>query len=156
MGLVLSTLVIHGLIVSKSSVFYTKLRHLSISVYIFLSQKWHFDQISTELWAFNFMGFGYRNSFQLIDKGNIELFGPSGFSFNALASSKNVTGLQSGIITNYTLTLTIAALAILSFCNLLHLGLFSVSLKSHLSLILFYLLLFGLFGLVGNTPKERP
>jgi hypothetical protein len=34
------------------------------------------------------MNFGYRTTFQLIDKGNIEVFGPAGISFNLQPLSK--------------------------------------------------------------------
>jgi hypothetical protein len=69
------------------------------------------------------MKFGYNNTFQMIDKGVIESFGPSGFSFNVLASSKSVAGFQSGIVTNYTLTLIVAVLVLLSTFSFIKLGL---------------------------------
>jgi len=56
------------------------------------------------------MNFGYRTTFQLIDKGNIEVFGPAGISFNLQPLSKNLAGLQSGFVSNYALTLMLAVL----------------------------------------------
>eukprot|EP00966_Prymnesium_polylepis_P337053 7391870-Prymnesium_polylepis.1 len=41
------------------------------------------------------MNFGYRTTFQLIDKGNIEVFGPAGIAFNLQPLAKNFAGQQS-------------------------------------------------------------
>lgn len=56
------------------------------------------------------MNFGYRTTFQLIDKGNIEVFGPAGIAFNLQPLAKNFAGQQSGFVSNYALTLMIAVL----------------------------------------------
>lgn len=62
------------------------------------------------------MSFGYRNTFQLIDKGNIEVMGPAGLSFNLQAIAKNYSSFQSGFVSNYALTLMLGVLLVfLSF-----------------------------------------
>ena len=73
------------------------------------------------------MNFGYTNTFQLIDKGNIELLGPSGFSFNVVKSAKSTTEFQSGVITNYTLTLVIGTLVFLSCLSFVKLGIVNIA-----------------------------
>jgi len=72
------------------------------------------------------MNFGYRNTFQMIDKGVIELFGPSGFTFNVLESSKNTVRSQSGFVGNYALILTITTLLFLLFFTLFNSGIYTV------------------------------
>jgi len=70
------------------------------------------------------MNFGYRTTFQLIDKGNIEVFdGPAGIAFNLQPLAKNFAGQQSGFVSNYALTLMIAVLISLCFFLSIILGL---------------------------------
>jgi|KNS12Surf_metaT_FD_contig_51_7630513_length_1751_multi_2_in_0_out_0_5 hypothetical protein len=56
--------------------------------------------------AFNF---GYRTSFQLIDKGNIEYSTPAGIAFALQRASQKGVYIQSGFISNYALTFTLAS-----------------------------------------------
>jgi len=91
--------------------------------YVFLTQKWHFDQVTSELITVKSMNFGYRTSFQLIDKGNIEVFGPAGVAFNLQPISKNFASYQSGFVPNYALTLMLAVLLSLGFFLFVILGL---------------------------------
>jgi NADH-ubiquinone oxidoreductase chain 5 len=84
------------------------------------------------------MNFGYRTTFQLIDKGNIEVFGPAGIAFNLQPLAKNFAGQQSGFVSNYALTLMIAVLLALCFFLSIILGL-STSICSEA----FFVLLFG-------------
>jgi len=62
------------------------------------------------------MNFGYRNTFQSIDKGTIEVFGPLGFAFNVQPVSHNLSRLQSGSVGNYA---TLFLLAVISFLAIL-------------------------------------
>lgn len=101
LGIILSTLLINCQLLSKESIFKAKMSVTYRTLYTFLTQKWHFDQISNEIVVVKSMSFGYRNSFQLIDKGCIEMFGPSGFAFNTQLSSKALARYQSGFVSNY-------------------------------------------------------
>jgi hypothetical protein len=56
------------------------------------------------------MNFGYKKTFQLIDKGNIELFGPTGVSSRLQFSSSQLIKLQSGAATNYAFVIVISIL----------------------------------------------
>jgi NADH-ubiquinone oxidoreductase chain 5 len=114
-GIALSVLLINCWNVSKKSVFSAKMSFLYRNAYIFLSQKWHFDQITNEAIVVKFMNFGYRNTFQLIDKGNIEVFGPAGSAFNLINLSKQLSSVQSGFVPNYALVMTIALLSLFCF-----------------------------------------
>jgi hypothetical protein len=60
------------------------------------------------------MSFGYSNTFLLIDKGLIELFAPSGFSYYLKDQSKGTSSKQTGFISNYSFTMIISAFLIIS------------------------------------------
>jgi len=90
--------------------------------------------------AFKLMNFGYKNTFQMIDKGVIEQLGPAGFSFNIVASSKSVSKVQSGFVSNYALTLVISVLTFLCVFSLLYAGVLTTLLC--FSLVLLFLAYF--------------
>jgi hypothetical protein len=53
------------------------------------------------------MNFGYRISFQTLDKGNIEVFGAFGSSGRLTQLSKNLSSLHSGLIFHYSFAMII-------------------------------------------------
>jgi len=113
-GIFLSTLLINCWYVSKKAIFQYKISSVYRALYTFLIQKWHFDQITNETVA-NIMFFGYRNTFQLIDKGIIEAFGPSGLGFNLQLLSVNFVNYQSGKVYNYAFFFIIGIISTLCF-----------------------------------------
>jgi NADH:ubiquinone oxidoreductase subunit 5 (subunit L)/multisubunit Na+/H+ antiporter MnhA subunit len=113
LGILLSTLLINCLFISKESVYNLKLSASYRKAYTFLTQKWHFDQLTSELLTVQFMNFGYRTTFQLIDKGNIEVFGPAGIAFNAQQAAKGFSKQQSGTVSNYAFYLMLFVLIVL-------------------------------------------
>ena len=66
------------------------------AIYIFLNKKWHFDQIVNELIVVKVMNFGYLTTFQSMDKGIIERFGPTGFTSNTFNIALQYTAVNSG------------------------------------------------------------
>jgi NADH-ubiquinone oxidoreductase chain 5 len=56
------------------------------------------------------MNFGYRISFQALDKGNIEVFGAFGSSLKLTQFSKGLSALQSGFIFHYSFVMIVAML----------------------------------------------
>jgi proton-translocating NADH-quinone oxidoreductase chain L len=123
LGILLSTFLINCWLVSKDTIFAAKMSRSYRTFYTFLTQKWHFDQLTNEIAVVKFMNFGYRNTFQLIDKGNIEVFGPAGIAFNLQMLSKNFANYQSGLVSNYALSLMLAVLLALCFFLFVVLGL---------------------------------
>ena len=117
LGMSLSTILIYCFLVSKTAVFNLKMSTVYKNFYRFLTQKWHFDQVTSELITVNVMNFGYRNTFQLLDKGNIENTGPSGISYILQTLGKRLSLTQSGFVYNYALLFIIAAsFTLLSVC----------------------------------------
>ena len=103
-GVGLSALFIHlGSFASpfSFSLFEVKMSNPVRNLYIFLSQKWHFDQIANELIVHRLMCFGDSISFQLLDKGCIERFGPLGISQVSLSAANQVSYMHSGLIFHY-------------------------------------------------------
>ena len=70
-------------------------------VYTFFNKKWFFDRLQNELIISPLLKTGYSITYKLIDKGVVELFGPSGLSKSALNLSKQISLLQSGKINQY-------------------------------------------------------
>jgi hypothetical protein len=87
-------------------------------LYNFLSKKWHFDQIFNEIIVHRIMEFGYKISFQLLDKGNIESIGPKSLSLNFNYFSVILSFFHSGII-YYYLFIMISFLIFMFFSSFL-------------------------------------
>lgn len=83
------------------------------------------------------MGFGYRSTFQLIDKGNIEVFGPSGIAFNLQLLAAQFSKHQSGFVSNYALNFMLAVLLVVYFALLSVSGLGVVFSDGAFAVILF-------------------
>lgn len=54
------------------------------------------------------MNFGYRISFQNLDKGNFENFGALGYSVNIAQFSKKLSSLHSGFVFHYSFIMILA------------------------------------------------
>lgn len=100
-GGLLSFFFINCFFLSKESIFSYKTTTFYKNLYTFFIQKWNFDQIVNNLIIVKTMHFGYNCSFQLFDKGVIELLGSSGFSWQLLLLSKNFSKLHSGLFYHY-------------------------------------------------------
>jgi hypothetical protein len=72
------------------------------NLYTFLSHKWNFDQIVSNIVTLKTIRFGYSCSFQLLDKGVLEFCGPKGFGLFFATLSKNFSKAHSGLIYRYS------------------------------------------------------
>lgn len=97
------------------------------------------------------MGFGYKNSFQLIDKGVIEAFGPSGFAFHLKTFSKIVALQQSGFIFHYALLMMISLLFFLSSFFFVALDIYKFTDATFVGLLLSYFL-YSLNSAASSNP----
>lgn len=111
--------------------------------YKFLSKKWHFDQLLNELVGHRIMTFGYRISFQTLDKGVIEKYGSLGSSANLNRLSENAVSLHSGFLFHY---LFITLFSLLSLILI-----FFVLIWVDISLLKCFLLLICYFLLISNN-----
>ncbi|RKP33938.1 hypothetical protein BJ085DRAFT_1503, partial [Dimargaris cristalligena] len=85
----------------------------SRNFYKFLSNKWYFDRISTATVG-GLLNFGFI-SFKTLDKGIIELIGPSGITYTLFFFSKKVTSLDTGYVPHYLLYIVISFIFLIFF-----------------------------------------
>ena len=84
----------------------------AIKMYSFLNSKYYFDVIYNHLLVSKGLKLGYKISKE-IDRGAIELIGPYGLSNNLYNTGINIAKLDTGIITTYSLYITIGLLSLL-------------------------------------------
>jgi NADH-ubiquinone oxidoreductase chain 5 len=87
--------------------------------YQFLNKKWFFDKLYNEIFGQLFFSFGYNKSYKLIDKGVLEMLGPTGISITALRVSTDIRKLQTGSIYQYTFTILMSITALIALKQLL-------------------------------------
>jgi proton-translocating NADH-quinone oxidoreductase chain L len=114
-GAILSFLLINCSATSKNVIFDYKIGVFYRTLYNFLIKKWHFDQIGNELVIHRIMNFGYRVSFQTLDKGSIEVFGAFGSSLKLWNVSKSISQIHSGMIFHYSFIMLISVLCVISW-----------------------------------------
>jgi NADH-ubiquinone oxidoreductase chain 5 len=83
-----------------------------IKLYAFLNGKYYFDVIYNQFIVNNGLILGYTISKE-IDRGVIEFLGPFGFSNYLFNTGKNLAKLDTGIITTYSLYITLSLIALL-------------------------------------------
>jgi NADH-ubiquinone oxidoreductase chain 5 len=82
--------------------------------YTFFNKKWFFDRLQNELVVSFLLKAGYDVTYKIIDKGLIELFGPSGLTKCVLNLSKQVSKLESGKINQYAFLMFVFLVLFLS------------------------------------------
>jgi NADH-ubiquinone oxidoreductase chain 5 len=81
-------------------------------IYAFLNGKYYFDVIYNHFIFQAGFKLGYSISKE-IDRGAIELLGPYGLSINLYNTGKDLANLDTGVITTYSLYITIALISLL-------------------------------------------
>ena len=81
-------------------------------IYTFFNSKYYFDIIYNHLLVNKGLKLGYKISKE-IDRGAIELIGPYGLANNFYNTGINIAKLDTGIITTYSLYITIGLLSLL-------------------------------------------
>jgi len=114
------------------AIYKTNLGH---NFYIFVNRKWLFDKLQNELISVSLLRFGYSTTYKVIDKGFIELFGPSGLSKLVVQISRNLSNLQSGLLNHYAFFIFIGVIFFTSISILF--ALFSI----YIEVYVFFLLL---------------
>jgi NADH-ubiquinone oxidoreductase chain 5 len=88
------------------------INYIGKSIYTFLNGKYFFDTIYNQYLITNGLKLGYTISKE-IDRGVIEFLGPYGLSNYLNNTGKNLAKLDTGIITTYSLYITLGLLALL-------------------------------------------
>jgi len=84
----------------KTSIFGRKL-------YTFLNKRWLFDKIYTDFIGYPALQFGYEISFRTLDKGVIEIIGPTGIVQSIQKFLPTLRLFQSGFVYHYALMMLI-------------------------------------------------
>jgi len=98
LGALCSLLLINCFNMNTKFIMNLKMSYFPKQLYVFLNKKWFFDQIFNELFVMKFMNFGYFTTFIALDKGLIEQFGPTGFTFNIFSSTYKFKDMNSGFL----------------------------------------------------------
>jgi proton-translocating NADH-quinone oxidoreductase chain L len=86
--------------------------------YKFLVQKWYFDYIQNELIGKPVLRVAYNIFFKMIDKGFVELLGPTGISFLIYKSTIHFRKFQTGYIYQYSFIIFFFFMIIFIFIEL--------------------------------------
>jgi NADH-ubiquinone oxidoreductase chain 5 len=87
--------------------------------YTFFNKKWFFDKLQNEVIGSFLLKTGYNITYKIVDKGLIELFGPSGISHVVSIISKQVSQLESGKINQYAFLMFISLTLLMSISLIL-------------------------------------
>jgi NADH-ubiquinone oxidoreductase chain 5 len=74
---------------------------IGVAVYTFLNKKWFFDKLYNELIVQHFLTVGYKFTYKSIDRGFLEIFGPTGLANNIESLSIGIGKRQNGLPYNY-------------------------------------------------------
>jgi len=94
-----------ALILSPNLLFSLKFTPLGMTLYTFINNKWHWDQVYNAYIAYPLFKFGHDVSYKILDRGIIELFGPKGIASLIKTVSNFSSSLQSGLVYNYAFTI---------------------------------------------------
>lgn len=72
-----------------------------LRVYVFLNNKWFFDQVYNFYIGVPIFRLAYKNCYKLLDKGLLELCGPFGISNFVSFCAKQILRYQTGFLYNY-------------------------------------------------------
>jgi proton-translocating NADH-quinone oxidoreductase chain L len=87
-------------------------------LYIFLNKRWLFDKVYNDWLAYPSLTFGYHVSFKTLDKGVIELVGPTGIIKSFQTILQTVRLLQTGFIYHYALLMLIGLTSLIALVGL--------------------------------------
>jgi proton-translocating NADH-quinone oxidoreductase chain L len=92
---------------AASATYGVKTSALGRRMYIFLNKRWLFDKVYTDYIAHPSLSFGYEVSFRTLDKGAIEILGPSGIARSFQLFVKSLKRVHSGYIYHYAFLMLI-------------------------------------------------
>jgi proton-translocating NADH-quinone oxidoreductase chain L len=84
-------------------------------IYSFFNKKWYFDRIYNEIITQKVLDISYLHTYKNIDRGILELFGPSGIINIINSNTKSILSLQSGYISHYLFMFFLGVLFIIFF-----------------------------------------
>ena len=95
-----------------------KLSSIGQTIFIFLSNRWHIDQVYNNYIGRPLFNAGHTITYKVLDRGYIELLGPLGVSKGVSELTRRASLLQSGWIYNYAFTIFSFATLIIFFIGI--------------------------------------
>lgn len=95
--------------------FIEKLPGVFAKIFWFFNKKWYFDQVYNHFLVYSTLKVGHRVTFKMIDRGVIELVGPTGLVRFWLQLVKIVSKWHSGYVFNYVFSMVVGLLVSLLF-----------------------------------------
>lgn len=86
--------------------------------YTFLNRKWFFDKVYNEWFNQPLVRFGHEVTYKQLDRGLVELIGPSGISQLFYLIRYQITKLQTGLIYHYAFIMLLATSLLILFVSL--------------------------------------
>lgn len=93
--------------------FWLKKSEIGRSLYNFLNRKWLFDKVYNEMISQSTAGVAYTQTYQNMDRGLLEFFGPQGFATQIYMFTTKTTNVSLGFIHNYLFLFLISLFTIL-------------------------------------------
>jgi len=87
-------------------------------LYTFLNKRWLFDKVYNDFFGYPSLKFGYEISFRTIDKGVLEILGPTGIAKTITDFLRHVSAFQSGFVYHYALVMLIGITFFISILGL--------------------------------------
>jgi NADH-ubiquinone oxidoreductase chain 5 len=81
---------------SSNYLYELKTTSFGMKLYTFLNRKWFFDKVFNEILTQNLLTFAYKHTYQNMDRGLVELFGPHGISLSVYTKSLSISRIQMG------------------------------------------------------------
>ena len=101
--------------IHASSLSYTfKTSFIGRSLYLFLNKRWLFDKVYNDYIAKTALSFGYEVSFRTLDKGAIEILGPTGIARTLQLFIQHLKHMQSGLVYQYAFIMLLSVPLLLS------------------------------------------
>jgi NADH-ubiquinone oxidoreductase chain 5 len=126
-----------------------KFSFIGKKLYQFLNRKWFFDKLYNEIFSQFLFKFSYFTSYKFIDRGVLEMLGPTGISFTFLNVAESFHKIQSGYLYHYTSIILFGSTILIALHKIVTSG------SGATFNFLFVTLFIGLTLFLSNTDEEN-
>jgi len=142
-------------LVSSAFTYMVKTSTLGSLFYTFLNKRWVFDKVYNDLVAGPALHLGYAVTFKTLDKGVLEVVGPSGLIQVVLHTLGKIRSLHSGLIFHYAVLMLVSTSLVLgAVLSWDHLSAY-VDAQVVGALVVSWVLLFLTFAVHGSLVRQH-
>jgi NADH-ubiquinone oxidoreductase chain 5 len=87
----------------------------SKTLYTFLNNKWHIDQVYNTFIVKPFLAFSYVITYKVLDRGLIEMIGPTGIVDSVGSISRRFSKVQSGQVYHYSISIVLGTIIMILY-----------------------------------------